>query len=78
MPMTALTRQTGPDHWINLIFAAKAVGHGGVIRRNRHWVESEVGMERFVAEVQRRGFHLLETGDQLIVVCHQGPIRMLF
>jgi hypothetical protein len=76
--MNIAPRNHAPDLWIAQIFAAKAAGTGGVIRRNRKWVEDEVGRDRFVAEVQRRGFHLLETGDQLIVVCHQGPIRMHF
>jgi hypothetical protein len=71
-------RHHAPDLWLGQIFAAKAVASGGVIRRNRRWVEDEIGRDRFVAEVQRRGFHLLETGDQLIVVCHCGPIRMHF
>jgi hypothetical protein len=28
--------------------------------------------------VRSRGFHLLETADQLIVVCHAGQVRMHF
>lgn len=64
--------------WLAQIFAAKAVAAGGVIRRNRHWVDREIGFERFEREVRQRGFHLLETADQLIVVCHSGPVRMLF
>ncbi len=71
-------RQTPPDAWIAEIFAAKAASTGGVIRRNRRWVEAEIGWDRFVAEVQARGFHLLETGQQLIVVCHRGHIHMHF
>lgn len=48
------------------------------MRRSRRWVEREVGREEFEREVRRRGFHLIETGDQMIVVCHAGPIRILF
>lgn len=73
-----LHRITAPDAWIAEIFAAKAASTGGVIRRNRAWVEAEIGWDRFVAEVQARGFHLLETGHQLIVVRHQGKIHMHF
>lgn len=76
--MSDMPKHAEPDRWIDLIFGAKAASSGGVIRRNRHWVEAEVGLERFLAAVRTRGFHLLETGDQLIIVCHQGPIRMIF
>lgn len=70
-------RQTSADNWIRLIFAAKAAD-GHVIRRNINWIDREVGRDRFVAEVRGRGFHLLQTSDQFIVVCHSGPIHMLF
>ena len=71
-------RQSDAEVWIDQIFSAKAVASGGVIRRNRHWIEAEVGRDRFFQEVRSRGFHLLETADQLIVVCHAGPVRMHF
>jgi hypothetical protein len=76
--MDNLIRHSAPDCWIEQVFAAKAVGKGGVIRRNRYWVDAEIGRERFIAEVRKRGFHLLETSDQLIVVCHNGAVRMHF
>lgn len=76
--MDPIVRYSDSQVWLDQIFAAKAVEKGGVIRRNRHWVEAEVGREPFLQEARRRGFHVLETGDQLIVVCHGGPIRMIF
>ncbi|NBE08417.1 N-(5'-phosphoribosyl)anthranilate isomerase [Paragemmobacter ruber] len=70
-----------PDHhadlWLARIFAAKAA-EGQVIRRNIAWIDREVGRARFMAEVRRRRFHLLQTADQFIVVCHSGPVYMLF
>lgn len=76
--MNLVTRTTTPDAWIAEIFSAKSALSGRVIRRSRAWVDREVGRARFVAEVRARGFHLLETADQLIVVCHNGPIHMHF
>ena len=76
--MQRLTRTSDPDGWIAEMFSAKAVSDGGVIRRHRGWVDREIGRARFVAEVRDRGFHLLETGDQLIVVCHRGAIHLHF
>ncbi len=71
-------RLTAPDSWIAEVFSAKAVSNGGVIRRSRAWVEREIGRDRFIAEVRSRGFHLLETGHQLIVICHKGAVHLHF
>lgn len=70
-------RQSDPDAWIDLVFSAKAA-NGGVVRRAIGWVGNEVGHDRFVDEVRRRGYHLLVTQNQYIVVCNTGPVRMLF
>ena len=63
--------------WLVQVFAAQAVHKGGVIRRASASIDREIGRDRFVAEVRARGFHLLETGGQLVVICHRGPIRVL-
>jgi hypothetical protein len=70
MPPTA-------DQWIAMIFAAKAA-QGGVVRRSIAWVDREVGRDRFIAEVRTRGFHLLASRNQFIVICHPEPVRILF
>ena len=82
--MQTLTRQTRPDRWIDRIIAAKAAQKGAVIRRSMIWVDRamiwvdrEIGRDRFMEEVRRRGFRLIETADQFIVICHNGPVRML-
>ncbi len=76
--MSFIARPQSPDAWINQIFNAKAAQNGGVVRRKIAWIEAEVGRDLFEAEVKRRGFHCIEAGRQLIVVCHTGPVRFLF
>lgn len=71
-------RQPNPHFWLNQIFSAKSVLSGGVVRRSRKWVEEEIGFELFEQSVRARGFHLLEAGDQLVVICHSGPVFMRF
>lgn len=71
------TRTTDPDAWVDLVFSAKAA-QGGVVRRAIGWVATEVGHDRFAEEVRRRGFHLLVTRTQYIVICNAGPVRMVF
>lgn len=66
------------NDWISQIYATKAAKTGGVVRRKIDWIEREIGRERFENEARKRGFHLIEAGRQLIVVCTPQPIRILF
>ena len=73
-----MIRHTNPEFWLDQVFAAKAVNTGGVIRRSKIWVEAEIGLARFENAVRARGFHLIEAGQQLVVICHSGPVSMRF
>ncbi len=76
--MQVRTRETSPDEWLNQMFAAKAAQRGGVVRRSFSWVDREVGRDMFLSAVRARGYRVIETADQYVVVCHNGPIRILF
>jgi hypothetical protein len=70
--------QNAPQGWLDLIFSAKSAQNGGVVRRNISWVEKEIGRQTFENGVRDRGFHLIETGNQFIFICHRGEIRLCF
>jgi hypothetical protein len=76
--MDKITRKTDADAWIAQLFGSKSARRGAVVRRSVRWVAREIGDARFREEVRRRGFHLLQTADQYIVVCHPGPIHLIF
>lgn len=76
--MQTVTRTTDSDYWLDQMFAAKAARTGRMVRRSQVWVDREVGRPCFVRAVRRRGFHLIRTADQFIVVCHDGPIEVMF
>ncbi|MGR3502661.1 hypothetical protein [Pseudaestuariivita sp.] len=59
------------------LFGAKAAQTGGIVRRSKRAVEREIGLDHLLREVERRGFHLVECGDQYIVICNPGEIRIL-
>lgn len=63
--------------WRNRLFGAKAAQTGGIIRRKRRDADREIGRAALMDEVQRRGFHLLECGDQYVIICHGGELRVL-
>ncbi len=68
---------TRKNRWTQKIFEAKAAGKGNVVRRKKVDVERNVGTDEFVEDVRDRRFHIIETGDQLIIVCNDGDIRIL-
>lgn len=76
--MLSLTHTKPPEPWIAMVFSAQSVARGGVVRRSAAWVEREVGRDRFVAEVKKRGYHLVETGGQLIVICNAGGLKVIY
>ena len=65
------------DLWIEQIFSAKAVGKAAVIRRDLRWIDREIGRDLFLSEVRKRGFHLIETGGQWVVICNNGFFRVI-
>lgn len=66
-----------PEIWLNDLFASKAVAQGGVIRRKARDIERFVGMERFMAEIERRGYQVAENSGQIIIFCNRAPVRWL-
>ncbi len=66
-----------PEVWLNDLFTCKAVQQGGVVRRKARDIERFAGMDRFMAEVHRRGFQVAENSGQIIVFCNRAPVRWL-
>ena len=65
------------EAWLHNVFATKQVQQGGVIRRKARDVERYCGLSAFTAEVQRRGFQVVENGGQYIIFCNAEPIRQV-
>lgn len=65
-----------PNQWIDQIFEAQQADAGGIVRRSRRDVERLASFEMLLTEVKRRGFHLIETGDQFVVFCHEGAMKI--
>ncbi len=63
--------------WLNQVFSAKSVTHGGVIRRKIVDVEREINLATLELEVRKRGFHLMRSGHHYIIICHSGPIEFV-
>lgn len=59
--------------WVDQMFQAQAA-NGGVVRRARADVDKYASLGEIVAEARGRGFHVIETGDQVVVLCHPGQM----
>jgi phosphosulfolactate synthase (CoM biosynthesis protein A) len=64
--------------WIDQVFAAQIVLNGGTVRRSIKDVEVYGGgVDNFLGEVKKLGFHVVQVGDQLVVLCNKGDIKVL-
>jgi hypothetical protein len=66
-----------PEVWLHDLFASKAVQEGTVIRRKARDVERFAGMDRFMREIHRRGYQVVENSGQIIIFCNRAPVRWL-
>lgn len=60
--------------WLDQVFQAGQVDRGGVVRRSVHDVEQYTSLTEVVWEAKRRNFHVIETGDQIVILCHEGSL----
>jgi len=60
-----------PEAWITHIFSSKAAREGTVIRRKLRDIERYAGRERFLSELERRGYRAVENAGQIVVFCNR-------
>lgn len=60
--------------WDRSNLKADQANTGGVVRRATHDLETYASVKELVEEARDRGFHVIETGDQIVVLCHLGEI----
>jgi hypothetical protein len=63
--------------WLKQLFSAGQVAKGNIVRRKKSDVERYASMADLKAEVKKRDFHLIETGDQVIVICNKGHVKIV-
>lgn len=59
------------------VFEAKSARQGGVVRRKLRDIELNVGLDQFCAEVERRGYHAVRNGTQVVIFCNNEAIQLL-
>jgi hypothetical protein len=68
-----------PTHgrWIGQVFTSQSARNGGIVRRKVSSVKKYATIKELKAEVKRQGFHMLRSGDQFLIFCHQGDFRVI-
>ncbi|NOY42564.1 MAG: N-(5'-phosphoribosyl)anthranilate isomerase [Planctomycetes bacterium] len=68
--------QLDQNEWLEQFFDAQQVDKGGIIRRSIKDVERLASKEKLLFEVKQRGFHMVETGEQYVIFCHTGAMKI--
>jgi hypothetical protein len=63
--------------WLRQVFKALAVSKGGIVRRNIGDVRKYCSVGEVKREAMSRGYHVVVSGDQVIVLCNPGNVRIL-
>lgn len=64
------------NYFIDQIFQSRQAQTGGIVRRSLLSIATYASIFELKAEVQRRGFHMVISGDQAIVFCHSGDLAI--
>jgi len=75
--MTVLKETITPERWITHLFSARSAAEGGTVRRKVADVERLIGRDRFLHEVHRRGFRVVENAGQFVIFCNRDPVYLL-
>jgi Trk K+ transport system NAD-binding subunit len=63
--------------WTLKVFDAKGEGEGGIVRRSLQDVQKNGSLAVLKREAVKRGFHIIRAGDQLLVFCNKGDLRIV-
>lgn len=65
-----------PYSYIREIFRANSVKKGGIVLRKVADVHKLASFKALLDEVEIRRFHLIETGDQYVIICNPGNFKL--
>ena len=75
--MRSLYRVPSAHAWISQIFVSQAAINGGIVRRSIASVVEYASVDLLRSEVSRRNFHMVESGDQFVIFCHPGDLKIV-
>jgi hypothetical protein len=73
--MSFLPEHLTPEIWLEQLLSSGEARSGGVVKRQIRDVERLVGRDAFLAEVERRGFQVVQNNRHFVIFCNMMPIR---
>ena len=73
--MSFLPEHLTPEIWLEQLLSSGEARKGGVVKRQIRDVERLVGRDAFLAEVERRGFQVVQNNLHFVIFCNLMPIR---
>ncbi|WP_297619955.1 N-(5'-phosphoribosyl)anthranilate isomerase [uncultured Roseicyclus sp.] len=73
--MSMLPDHLTPEMWLEQALSSGEARKGGVVKRQIRDVERLVGRDAFLAEVERRGFQVVQNNRHFVIFCNSLPIR---
>jgi hypothetical protein len=73
--MAHLPEHLTPEIWLEQVLSSGEARKGGVVKRQIRDVERLVGRDAFLAEVERRGFQVVQNHRHFVIFCNKMPIR---
>jgi len=62
--------------WIKKMFETKIAKNKGIVRRKKSHIDKCNAFDDLLQSVKSKRFHLIETGDQYIIICNAGRIKV--
>ena len=61
--------------WVDIMFeSSQQAAGGGVVRRSVYDVTRQCALKEIVMRAREKNFHVLETGGQIVLLCHEGEV----
>ncbi len=72
-----LSHTTTGQNWLDQVFSSFKSGEAGAVRRRIQDVEAECGRAALELAVRKRGWHLIETDRDFIILCTTGAFKII-
>lgn len=63
--------------WIGQIFESSIARRGGVVRRKLSSIDRFASRPAVQSECRRRGYHIVEHGDQWLIFCDTAQVKIV-
>lgn len=63
--------------WVTQIFKSQIAKRGGVVRRKITSIDKYASQAEVKVEARRRGYHIVEHGDQWLIFCDKASVKIV-